>query len=168
MKTLLLHQQELWQTAVAIVVFFVLRFIIGTLVARRIKKLGFHLNRRKMITKSSTLVLFLITLSAIASVWSVDQSEILIFLSSILTVLGVAFFAQWSHLSNITSGIILFFNSNIKIGDEIQIMDKEFDLTGTIMDIEALFIILKNRDGELLNIPNNVILQKVVKIKIPQ
>lgn len=168
MKAILFHQQELWQTAVAIVIFFLLRFIIGTIVVRRIKKLGFHLNRRKIITKSSTLVLFLIMISAIASIWSVDQSEILIFLSSVLTVLGVAFFAQWSHLSNITSGIIIFFNSNIKIGDEIQIMDKEFDLTGTIIDIEALFIILKNRDGELLNIPNNVILQKVVKIKIPQ
>jgi len=163
----MLHQQELWQTAIAILAFFLLRFIFGTLVSRRIKKLGFHVNRRKMITKSATLILFLVVVSAVASIWGVDQSEILIFLSSVLTVLGVAFFAQWSHLSNITSGIILFFNSNIKIGDEIQIMDKEFDLTGTIMDIEALFIILKNKDGELLNIPNNIILQKVVKINNP-
>lgn len=63
-------------------------------------------------------------------VWGVDQSELLIFLSTILTVLGVAFFAQWSIISNITSTLIIFFNQPIKIGDYLTIMDKEYEIEG--------------------------------------
>ena len=63
-------------------------------------------------------------------VWGVDQSELLIFLSTILVVLGVAFFAQWSIISNITSTLIIFFNQPIKIGDYLTIMDKEYEIEG--------------------------------------
>ncbi|MCB9034507.1 MAG: hypothetical protein H6553_11770 [Chitinophagales bacterium] len=34
------------------------------------------------------------------------------------------FFAQWSVLSNITSGIIMYFNHPLGIGDNILIEDK--------------------------------------------
>ena len=63
-------------------------------------------------------------------VWGVDQSELLIFLSTILKVLEVAFFAQWSIISNITSTLIIFFNQSIKIGDYLTIMDKEYEIEG--------------------------------------
>ena len=56
--------------------------------------------------------------------------------------MGVAMFAQWSILSNITSGIILFFSFPFKIGDLILIHDKDFP-------IEA------DRKSTRLNSPNN-------------
>jgi hypothetical protein len=45
----------------------------------------------------------------------VQTKDIFIALSSITTVVGVAMFAQWSILSNITSGVILFFHSLLKL-----------------------------------------------------
>ena len=93
----------------------------------------------------------------------VDQSELLIFLSTILTVLGVAFFAQWSIISNITSTLIIFFNHPIKIGDHLTIMDKEYEIEGKLSDISIFFIIIKTKENKKITIPSNVFMQKMIK-----
>ena len=55
------------------------------------------------------------------------------FLGSVLTVVGVAFFAQWSLLSNITSSIIIFFNHPVKLNDSIVILEgKDYDNVSTL------------------------------------
>jgi small-conductance mechanosensitive channel len=86
-------------------------------------------------------------------------------LSSLLTVLGIAFFAQWSLLSNITSGLILFFNHPVKLGDTIKIHDKEFPIEGQVKDIGYYFVHLETLEGERLTIPNSALIQKMVSIK---
>jgi len=96
-------------------------------------------------------------------VWGVEQSELLIFLSTILTILGVAFFAQWSIISNITSTLIIFFNHPIKIGDHLTIMDKDFQIEGRLSDIGIFFIILKTKDDKKITIPSNVFMQKMIR-----
>jgi small-conductance mechanosensitive channel len=79
-------------------------------------------------------------------------------------VLGVAMFAQWSILSNITSGIILFFSFPFKIGDHIRIHDKDFPIEAEIEDIRAFHLYLKSKDGEMITYPNNLLLQKGISI----
>ncbi|KAG1658288.1 hypothetical protein GQR58_023053 [Nymphon striatum] len=85
--------------------------------------------------------------------------------------MGVALFAQWSILSNITAGVILFFTSPYKIGDQIRIFDKEIldeaiDTNNiyTIEDIRAFHLHLRKASGELLTYPNNMMLQKAVAL----
>ena len=82
---------------------------------------------------------------------------------SFLTILGIAFFAQWSILSNITACLILFINYPVKIGDSITILEKDNNITGEIRDIGAFFITLKTPENELITIPNAIILQKNIK-----
>ncbi len=88
--------------------------------------------------------------------------------SSITTVIGVAMFAQWSILSNITSGIILFFFFPFKIGDIIRINDKDFPVQGEIEDINAFHINLRSSNGELSTYPNNLLLQKGITVLNPR
>ena len=70
----------------------------------------------------------------------------MIYISYLLTILGITSFLQWSLLSNIT---ILENNNN--------------NITGEIKDIGAFFISLKTTERELITIPNSVILQKNIK-----
>ena len=84
--------------------------------------------------------------------------------SSTFAVLGIAFFAIWSILSNITSGIILFFSFPYKVGDKIKIHDKEFPVEAIIEDIRAFQLHLRLEDGDLITYPNNLILQKPVTL----
>lgn len=98
-------------------------------------------------------------------VWGVDQTELAFFVSSVLTVIGIALFAQWSILSNITSGMILFFNHSVKLDDTVSVIDKDYQIVGRVSDIGLFFVILKTEEDEKVSIPNNVFVQKMIKQK---
>jgi small-conductance mechanosensitive channel len=81
-----------------------------------------------------------------------------------MAILGIAFVAQWSLLSNITAGLILFFNHPLKIGDHIKILEKDFIIEGIVNDISFFFIHIKTENNEKITISNTVILQKTISI----
>lgn len=151
------------ESFIALFVWMIIRLVLSRIVTKRLRLTDFSAARKRITLKSVFAVLNVILVGALITIWSVDQKDILVFLSSMVTVLGVAFFAQWSHLSNITSGIIIFFNTATKIGDEIKIMDKEFDIEGEILDIGMMFFKIKTTKDEIISLPNNIILQKAIK-----
>ena len=157
------HSFGIIATLVIIGVLLFVRLIIHGIIIRRILKKQFDRNRRKIISKIFNLITTIAAVIGLVSVWGLNQSDIVLFVSSVLTILGVALFAQWSHLSNITAGVILFFDSTIKIGDTITILEKDFNITGRIEDIEVLSVKLSTEQGIIL-VPNNVFLQKPVKV----
>lgn len=110
----------------------VAQFISNRAINNALKRFRFTLQRRRLITKLINFIVFLLSAIAIVAIWGIDQSELFLFLSSVVTVIGIAFFAQWSLLSNMTSALILFFNHPVKIGDSIEIFDKDFPVKGTI------------------------------------
>jgi small-conductance mechanosensitive channel len=100
----------------------------------------------------------------LAGVWGLEQDEIAVFATSVITALGIAFFAQWSLLANITSSIILFFNHPLKIGDKIKILDRDYPFEGEITELTYFYVHLRSDAGELLTVPNAIFLQKSVAI----
>lgn len=97
--------------------------------------------------------------------WGFQPKDVGLFLSSIFAVIGIAFFAQWSILSNITSGIIMFFSFPYKIGDFIKIHDgEENSIYGYIEDIRAFQIIIRDLENKITTFPNSMMLQKGVSI----
>src|SRR5690606_31965299 len=90
--------------------------------------------------------------------------QMAVFISSAMAVLGIAFVAQWSLLSNITAGLILFFNHPLKIDDHIKIIEKDFIIEGIINDITFFFVHIKTEDKEKISIANNIFLQKNISI----
>lgn len=96
--------------------------------------------------------------------WGVDTKNIFLTLSSMFAVIGVALFAQWSVLSNITAGIILFFSPAYRIGNYIRILDKDLAVEAKIEDIFAFYTHLRTKEGELQIFPNNLLLQKAIQI----
>jgi small-conductance mechanosensitive channel len=114
--------------------------------------------------KAIQLIISLFAVIFLAGIWGLDQSELAIFASSIFTALGIAFFAKWSLLSNITSSIILFFNHPLKIGDKVRVLDKDCPFEGEISDLTYFFVHLKNDDGEVITVPNSLFLEKSITI----
>lgn len=150
-------------TGITFIVFFLSRFSFNKLVDSTVTKSLLQKTRGKIIKKIIQLILATITFVIILTVWGVDKSELFTMVASVLTVIGIALFAQWSHLSNITSGIIIFFYHTVKLDDSISILDKEYDIEGRISDIGLFFIILKTKQGEEISFPNNIFLQKMIK-----
>lgn len=113
------------------------------------------------IIKTLVNLVLVITLSII---WGVKPQNMLVAVSSIFAVIGVALFAQWSILSNITAGIIIFFTTPFRIGDEIHILDKDTPIDATIESILTFHTHLRTKTGELIIIPNSQFLQKIVLV----
>jgi len=111
------------------------------------------------------IILNILFLFVIAIIWGVRPENMLLGLSSIFAVIGVAFFAQWSILSNITAGLIMFFTAPYRIGDRIHIIDKDLPIEATIENIETFYTHIRTDEDELIVLPNNVFLQKIVSVK---
>ena len=151
----------------ASIIAFLLAFFIRLLTTKSLRKIqlkfGFQKARIIVTNKIITILIYTTVIVIIAFIWGVDEKQLLVYISSFLTILGIAFFAQWSILSNITAGVILFINYPVKIGDTITILEKDNEITGEIRDIGAFFITLKTPEKELITVPNAIILQKNIK-----
>lgn len=157
------QQYKLVWTIIFIVATILLRLLVVKSLKRIQTKFGFQ-RSRIVVTNKVVSILFSITLVVLISfIWGVEKKELLLFISSFLTIIGIGFFAQWSILSNITAGLILYFNYPVKIGDKITILEKDNNITGKIVDIDAFFITLKTPENKMITIPNGIILQKTVQ-----
>ena len=81
-----------------------------------------------------------------------------------MAVIGVAFFAQWSILSSITSSFILFFYHPIRIGHRIKIIDKDYNWVGEVKNITAFYFFIETDEGEYISLPNSLVMQKGLEI----
>jgi small-conductance mechanosensitive channel len=79
---------------------------------------------------------------------------------------GIALFAQWSILSNITSALIIYVSHPVKLGESVTIIDKDFNIKGQVSDIGLFYVHLKTEAKESVMIPNSVFLQKATKISL--
>ena len=155
---------EVIATVTVLVIVFVLRFLVAKLVKRFAKSSHTIEQRSNLVIKYIHLLINIIATIALIVIWGVQKQDILFTVSSITTVIGVAMFAQWSILSNITAGIIIFFSYPFKIGDRIKIHDKDFPIEGEIDDIKAFYVVLKSSDGEMITYPNNLLMQKGISV----
>ncbi len=118
--------------------------------------------RQSFIQRCFNVGLLFLTASLFAIVTGIGYGDVSLFLSSIFAVLGVAFIAQWSILSNITASFLIFFVFPYRVGDKIKVVDKDEDISGEIQEISMFHVLIKHQNGHLITYPNNQILQKAV------
>jgi len=93
-------------------------------------------------------------------IWGVDLTSILVFATTAITLLGVALFASWSVLSNITAFFILLLHPSFRRGYFIRIMDMDNYIEGYISDITVFNTQLTTESRETVIYPNNLLLSK--------
>lgn len=157
--------KEVIFTAVIILSFLLLKLIAHRSIKRSFKRFQFSVQRRRITVKITDFFLLLGSIIGIVAIWGINSEKLVLFLSSVVTILGVAFFAQWSILSNVTAGLILFFNHPLKLGDQISVLEKDFIIEGTIEDITIFFLHVKTKTGENITMPNSIVLQKNIGVK---
>ena len=159
-----LQRVQVLESVIVLLIYTILFFVVKKLINNTLKNTPLQRDRRKIIIKVLHLFITITGVVLLAGIWGFKQKEIAAFASTVLTVLGIAFFAQWSLLSNITSSIILFFNHPLKLGDTIKVLDKDCPFEGTIIELTYFFVHLKTAEEEIITIPNSMILQKSISI----
>lgn len=114
------------------------------------------------ILKFFNIMIYLSLLIVLATIWGVKFNGLMVFLSSVFAVIGIALFAQWSILSNLTSSIIIFFTFPARVGDKVKILDKDDSVTGTIKEITPFQVELEDEEKNIILYPNNLFIQKPI------
>lgn len=112
----------------------------------------------KMLNLGFTAVFVLL----VCLVLGIGYGQLAIFFSSVFAVVGVALFAQWSILSNITASLIIFFGFPYRVGDWVKVVDKDDEILGQILEISSFHVIIHRLSGDIVTYPNSLILQKAV------
>ena len=98
----------------------------------------------------------------ISAVWGFSGQGVAVFFSSVFALVGVALFASWSLLSNVTAALILFFGAPFRVGDRIRMLDGDNTVTGRVQDMGLIYLTLEDEDGNRFTLPNNILLQKTI------
>lgn len=157
------YKLQIIESIVSIIILLIISKVVQRIVNRAGIKFSYHKTRIKIVKKVTSFVLYLVFVGILLLIWGIAPSQLGAYIASLFTVLGIAFLAQWSIISNITSTLIIFFNHQVSIGDTIVILDKDYQIEGKISDIGIFFIIIKVNKNEYVSLPSNVFMQKMVK-----
>jgi MscS family membrane protein len=146
----------------AVVVVFAVREISRIIIRKHATKHELDDSQRIYANKFFNFTLSIILFILLGIIWDISVKGLSVYFASVFAVVGVALFAQWSIISNITASIILFFNSPFKIGSRIRIMDKDDSVEGKVHDITFFNIHIETDDGTIISYPNNLALQRPI------
>ena len=150
----------------AVFIYVAILFITHLALSKYGKKRRYLKQRIIYVKKIFKFFLFLIVLIFIALIWGIDFRGVLIIASSFFAIVGIALFASWSILSNITSSVILFFYFPYRIGDRIKIIDGDNSVEGKIIDMTLFTLRVEDKFGNTVSYPNNLVVQKpILKLK---
>lgn len=154
------YSRELIATGIMMLTLGILRYLVIKLIKKYAIKSEVLEYRKNLVIKYISVFFTSLFFIGLIMIWGVKSDDLFVTISSVLTVIGVALFAQWSILSNITSGFIVLFSFPFKIGDTIKIHDKDFPIEGEIISIHTFYTLVKTIEGELVTYPNSLFLQK--------
>lgn len=161
-------EQYRWLTQLALTFgSFGVYFVVYKLVAKGIRSWGMQHSKRtvriEQVVRYFKVLMLVVLFVLVTMIWGVDYRGLWLVATSVLAVLGVALFAQWSILSNLTSGVIVFFTFPARVGDTIEIVDGVNSVKGELLEIGMFQIHVRDDEGHTLVYPNNLLLQKPVK-----
>lgn len=82
-------------------------------------------------------------------------------LATVVGMVAIGFVAVWSVLSNTLCTLIILVSRPFEIGDEVEFAGDP--VRGKVIDLNFIYTTLRAPDGSLLQVPNNLFLQKVIR-----
>jgi small-conductance mechanosensitive channel len=85
-------------------------------------------------------------------------------LSTILAMVAIGFVAVWSVLSNTLCALLIIVVRPFSVGDEVEFAGDP--VKGRVLDLNFIYTTLDAGDGSLLQVPNNLFFQKVLRRRV--
>lgn len=107
------------------------------------------------------LFLILTSVILICDAYGADLNGLWTMLSATLALVALGFVAVWSVLSNISCTVLILFFRPYEIGDDVEFVDPV--VKGTVVSLNFGYTTLRDETGMLVQIPNNLFFQKIIK-----
>jgi small-conductance mechanosensitive channel len=154
-------QENAIQMAVTLLVVFVYAVVDRMSTPRleeSIQRGGFKddsLGRAKYMAR---IITGLVGATLLVFIWGIELGSLLVVAGTALTLLGVAFFAQWSLLSNVTCYFVLLLHPSYGRGTFVRVIDGDNYAEGYIADVTLFSVRLITENRESIVYPNNLML----------
>jgi small-conductance mechanosensitive channel len=164
------HRFEVYLPTLLASIPVVLAILIGLYVLNAILRRGINIVAHRMhLTDTDVLpvqhvlrwLLRILALILILSVFGFQLGGIWAVISTVLGLIAIGFVAVWSMLSNTSATMLILFMRPYQVGDDIEFAGEA--VRGRVIDLNFFFTTLIDHEGHLLQIPNNLIWQKVLK-----
>lgn len=153
---------------VKIAIVLVLYLVAATVARILVQRLGRHHEHDTLRIRSTLhtvrMALRLFFAVVLLIVLGVDLAVIPAFLGSFLAIVGVACFAAWSILTNITAGLVIFAAKDLQVGDKVKVIDERESIIGTVVEFRLWSVVLRTTDSGLAYVPNISMVQRVTII----
>src|SRR5262245_9511176 len=106
--------------------------------------------------------LWIVAAMLVLEIWGVSVGGLWTVLVSAATIVGVGFLATWTMISNITASFFIAFWRPFRLGDTIEMLPE--NLSGRVIDINMMFIVVRENGGAVIQIPNNLFFQKMFRV----
>ena len=160
---LLSTQYKLIVTVIALLLFPVLLNFTKKLLEKAVKgKVDLHhKSRAELLLK---IILAFVVLCLVLMFWGIELRGLLVLGSSLFAMLGVALFASWSLLSNLTSFLLMFIQNDCRVGHWVRVVDGANWIEGRIIEMGLMNVALEHIDGHRIIYPNNLFVTRPVMI----
>ncbi|WP_419147059.1 mechanosensitive ion channel domain-containing protein [Pseudoalteromonas 'SMAR'] len=96
--------------------------------------------------------------------WGIELKGLLVLGSSLFAMLGVAMFAGWSLLSNLTSFLLMFIQNDYRVGNWVRVVDGANFIEGCIVEMGLMSVVLRHIEGHKVVYPNNLFVTRPVLV----
>jgi small-conductance mechanosensitive channel len=114
------------------------------------------------LTRVVSASLWLVTAMLVLTLWGISVSGLWTLLASAIAVIGVGFLAVWTMVSNVTASFFISLWRPFRLGQTVEILPE--NLKGRVIDRNLMFTVLRDEDGNLLQVPNNLFFQKMFRV----
>ena len=148
---------------------WVLQRILRRLVRRASEHYGLPADMRMLVNGVLRWAILLATTLLVLERLGASATVMWTAFTGFATVGAVAFFAAWSVLSNLFCAMLIFTVGPFRVGDVIEVLDTADTggARGRVIDINLLYTTLEDvapgTAGTLLQIPNTLVFQRVVR-----
>ncbi|MBU6460824.1 MAG: mechanosensitive ion channel family protein [Proteobacteria bacterium] len=97
----------------------------------------------------------------ILHVWGVNVNALWTTLVSVLALIGVGLLAVWTMVSNITARFFIWFWRPLRLGQRVEVFPEA--VQGIVVEENLMFTELREDDGNIIVIPNNLFFQRVIR-----
>ncbi len=155
---------RVWITVGIIACYFIFRQLVFPRVEQYIQRDQLKNETLKNAIFSLSLISSILCFVVILFAWGFDIKGLLALSTGVVALTGVAMFANWSILSNITAFFILIAHQSYRRGNFIRVIDMDNFIEGYISEINLFNTKLVSEDREVIIYPNNFLIARPVII----
>lgn len=143
------------------VIVLVFAYIVVDIIDRAIREFGEEADRitdhqEEVMLRVGHVAVLLVVVSGLLTLWGLDLSGLLVGAGVLGIVLGLA---ARKTIGAMIAGFVLMFTQPFSVGDWVEISEHE----GTVTSITVMHTELREFDGELVIIPNDVVSEKPIR-----